>query len=68
MKKPVLSALALIACQCVVTGCVADVSDSAYAASRSRMVDSQIEARGITDERVLNRSRWILEYSKPIDL
>jgi protein-L-isoaspartate(D-aspartate) O-methyltransferase len=59
VRRPILLGTALAVCLYGTSGCAADPSDSAYAAARGRMVAGQIEARGITDKRVLQAMRKV---------
>ena len=53
------SVLAVAVCLYGTAGCAPGPDDSAYAAARARMVAGQIEARGITDQRVLTALRKV---------
>ena len=54
-----LAVIALALCFQYTSGCAAEPGDTAYAAARKRMVVGQIEARGITDQRVLTAMRKV---------
>jgi protein-L-isoaspartate(D-aspartate) O-methyltransferase len=59
MRRLKLLGIALAVCLQGTSGCASSPGDSTYVAARKRMVAGQIEARGITDQRVLTAMRKV---------